>query len=361
MQQNFFSNLKVIELASVLAGPAVGLFFAELGAKVIKVENKTTQGDVTRSWKLPTENPDAPLSSYYCCVNWHKESLLLDLRDKADYTQLLGLIEDADVVISNYKPTSAKRMGVDYKTLKNINKGLIYGQLTAFGDESKRSAFDIVLQAEAGFLYMTGEKGGSPVRIPVALIDLIAAHQLKEGVLLGLLHRERTGDGSYITVSLLEAALASLANQATNWLMGNHQAERMGTQHPNIAPYGDMFSTKNDKQIVLAIGSENQFVKLCKVLKVEELAQDNRFSTNAARVKNRILLLEKLKPAILQFEHQELLKAFEQFDIPAGSIRSMSEVFELPETQNMILEEEMDNGDTSRRLKTVVFKMNSDG
>lgn len=355
MSDKIFADLKVIELASVLAGPAVGLFFAELGAKVIKVENKTTGGDVTRRWKLPTENADNPLSAYYCSVNWNKEAILLDLRDKNDLQHLHQMVAEADVVISNYKPASATKMGVDYNTFKALNEGIIYAQLTAFGEEVDRPAFDIVLQAEAGFLYMTGEADRPPVRMPVALIDLLAAHQLKEGILVALLKKARTGKGSYITTSLLESALASLANQATNWLMGNHKAERMGTQHPNIAPYGDMFRTKDNKDIVLAIGTEKHFVNLCKVLELDNLVSDQRFAINANRVKNREALVEALSPAFLHFDRDDLLQQFQEMGVPAGSIRSMPEVFELPTAQDMILEEKMENGEISKRLKTVVF------
>lgn len=357
MSEKIFSDLKVIELASVLAGPAVGLFFAELGAKVIKVENKTTDGDVTRRWKLPSEDADAPLSAYYCSVNWNKEAILLDLRDENDLLLLHNMVKEADVVISNYKPSSAAKMRVDYATFKALNERIIYAQLTAFGEDVDRPAFDIVLQAEAGFLYMTGEADRPPVRMPVALIDLLAAHQLKEGVLVALLKRERSGEGSYITTSLLESALASLANQATNWLMGGHKAERMGTQHPNIAPYGDMFATRDNKQIVLAIGTEKHFVNLCKVLGLPHLIEDDRFAINASRVKNRIVLVELLAPAFLRFDRDDLLEQFQAAGVPAGSIRSMPEVFELATAQNMILEEKMANGSMSQRLKTVTFEI----
>ena len=202
MSKQYLKGLKVIELASVLAGPAVAMFFAELGAEVTKIENKKTNGDITRNWKLPTEDPNASISAYYCAVNWNKKVLFLDLTDKSDRNHLISLIKEADILISNFKLSSAKRMALDYEELSKVNPRLIYAQLTGYGGESSRPAFDIVLQAEAGFLFMNGEPGGKPVRMPVALIDLLAAHQLKEGILLALLQRSQTGRGSLVSTSL---------------------------------------------------------------------------------------------------------------------------------------------------------------
>ncbi len=354
MQTNtFFNNLKVIELASVLAGPAVGMFFAELGANVIKIENKTTSGDVTRSWKVPEEDLATNHSAYYCSVNWNKEVLFLDLQTPEDQLIVHEMIKEADVVISNFRRDSAEKMRMDYPFLKTLNPKLIYGQITGFGEDDDRVAFDVVLQAEAGFLFMTGEPNRAPVKMPVALIDLLAAHQLKEGILVALLHLYKTGEGSYISVSLFESAVASLANQATNWLMAGHIPQRMGTQHPNIAPYGDIFYTKDEKSIVLAIGTERQFQNLCKLLKINS---DERFINNANRVKNRAALIELLQPAVLLFDRDALLQLFHEAGVPAAAIRTMPEVFEHPLAKAMILEERMPNGQQSRRVKTIVFK-----
>jgi len=355
--QNFFKNLKVVELASVLAGPAVGLFFAELGAEVIKVENKKTGGDVTRNWKLPNEDKAAEHSAYYCSVNWNKRSHLLDLRESADRQKVLDWISEADVLISNFKLTSARKMGLDYDTVKGLNARLIYAQLTSFGEESNRVAFDIVLQAEAGFLYMTGEPDREPVRMSVALIDILAAHQLKEGILIAMLQREHSGVGAYVSTSLIEAALASLANQATNWLMGEHIPQRMGTMHPNIAPYGDLFYTKDKKPIILAAGTELQFKKLCQTIGREDLIKVAEFETNAARVRHRSQLKKELAKGIQLFERDDLLNILHQREVPVGSIRNMKEVFELETARKMLLEDTLPNGQKGIRVSTVAFKM----
>lgn len=351
----FFKGLKVVELASVLAGPAVGMFFAELGAEVTKVENKTTDGDVTRRWKLPVEPPGVSRSAYYCSVNWHKKVLMLDLYSQEDKAMVLDLIASADVLISNFKPSSARKMGLDYSTIKSLNPRLIYAQLTAFGEESTRPAFDVVLQAEAGFLYMTGQPDGPPAKMPVALIDLLAAHQLKEGILLALLRRERIGEGCYVHTSLLESAIASLANQATNWLMAGYIPQRMGTAHPNIAPYGDVFFTKDEKPIVVAAGTEGHFRQLCECLGCTYLLEQEDFATNTARVRNRVKLQAELEPAFRQKHRAAWMTLLNAAGVPAGSIRNMQEVFELPEAQAMVLEEEQ--GTITRRVQTVAFEL----
>ena len=356
MTQYFFQNqLKVVELASVLAGPAVGMFFAELGAEVVKIENKKTGGDMTRSWKLPSENPEATYSAYYASVNWNKQTYLLDLEEESDRTKAYDLLKNADVVISNYRNSVAEKLGVDYATLSVMNPQLIFAQLNAFDPHSERPAFDVVLQAEAGFMYMNGEADGPPVKMPVALIDVLAAHQLKEGILLALLRRMQTGQGAYVVTSLFDAAVASLVNQATNWLMAGHIPQRMGTQHPNIAPYGDIYRCLDGKSILLAVGTEKQFKNLCEVLKVDSI--DERFSTNVLRVKNRTALNDWLAAQIATFDADDLLRLLEKKGVPAASIRNMQEVFELPSAQSLILEEKLPDGTVSKRVKTVAFEL----
>ncbi|MCC6460245.1 MAG: CoA transferase [Saprospiraceae bacterium] len=358
MNTPFFQGLRVVEFASVLAGPAVGMFFAELGAEVIKIENKTTGGDVTRGWKLPGEDPATAASAYFCSVNWGKQHLFLDLNTPGDLQQALDFCASADIVISNFKPSSAQRLGVDAETLRRQYPRLIYAQLSAFADpEDESPAFDVVLQAEAGFMYMNGEAGRAPVKMPVALIDLLAAHQLKEGILLALLQLARTGSGSTVTVSLMESALASLANQATNWLMAGHIPQRLGAQHPNIAPYGDLFPCADGQQILLAVGTERQFQQLCRCLGLESLLQNPDFQTNRARVVHRQALNQLLSAVFTQKNLAEWMRLCKENGVPAAQIRDMASVFELPSAQSMILEENLPDGTKTRRVKTNVFKL----
>lgn len=353
-----FKNLKVVELASVLAGPAVGMFFSELGAEVIKIENSTTGGDVTRSWKLPNEQ--APLnadgyadSAYFHSVNFNKKHLFYDLQDEADREKTYDILRGCDVVIANFRKSSAIKLGMDYEALKKINPTIIYAQLYGFDEEDETPAFDVVLQAEAGFMYMNGEKGGQAVKMPVALIDILAAHQLKEGILIALLERERTGKGALVSTSLYESAVASLANQATNWLIAQHIPQRMGSEHPNIAPYGDIFKTADEREIVLACGTQRQWIELCKALKMDFLTDDERFSTNQQRVANRQVLYTILKGVVQNYERDFLLSLLKKHSVPIGAIRDMPEVFQNPVAQNMVLEEK----GNAKKVKTVAFKI----
>jgi crotonobetainyl-CoA:carnitine CoA-transferase CaiB-like acyl-CoA transferase len=358
-------NLKVVELASVLAGPAVGMFFAELGAEVIKIENKTTGGDVTRSWRLPSETDIAKneaisrnyASAYFYSVNYHKQYLMLDLQSVTDREKVYEILRGADVVISNFKKSSAVKLGMDYEMVKKLNPSIIFGQIYGFDEEDETPAFDVVLQAEAGFMYMTGERGRGAVKMPVALIDLLAAHQLKEGLLLALLGRERTGKGAFVSTSLYEAAVASLANQATNWLMAGHIPKRMGAEHPNIAPYGDVFKTADAQEIVLACGTEKQWQNLCKILNIKELVESRLFNTNVLRVKNRVKLVKILRGVIKNHERDVLLQLLKDGQVPAGAIRDMREIFENDMAKNMILEESLPEGGVTKRVKTVAFKI----
>lgn len=361
MNFKYFQNLRVVELSSVLAGPAVGMFFAELGAQVIKIENARTGGDVTRSWKLPSESPDALFSAYYSAVNWGKEVHLVDLSEPSEQVRIHRLIASADLVISNFPSATATKLGMDFDTLKGVHPQLLMAQITGFGNQSNRVAFDLVLQAEAGFLYMNGNPDSPPVKMPVALIDLLAAHQLKEGILAALLERSLQQDAppqpTLVTVSLLDAAIASLANQATNWLMAAHIPQPMGTLHPNIAPYGEILETADGKQMVLAVGSDAQFVKLCDILGISEVAADPLLATNKQRVINRSQLLVRLQAAAMYYTADKLHTEFVRHGIPAGRIRTMPEVFEMPEAQALILHQTLPDGTSAQMVKTAVFEV----
>ncbi|NBP70046.1 MAG: CoA transferase, partial [Cytophagia bacterium] len=292
-----FQEIKVLELASVLAGPSVGQFFAELGASVIKVENSTTGGDVTRSWKGASEQSD-DRSAYFCAVNWGKKSVALDLTSAAGKKIVQQLAAKSDIVIASYKAGDAEKLGVAYEQLKVNNPQLIYGQITGYGSDDDRVGYDAVIQAESGFMFMNGEPGGASLKMPVALIDILAGHQLKEALLIALLKRERSGVGSFVEVSLIQTALASLANQATNFLMSGKVPQKQGSLHPNIAPYGEVFVTKDGKTLLLAVGNDKQFKDLCQVLGTPELAEDLLYRTNHDRVVNRLALGNALKVLI---------------------------------------------------------------
>lgn len=349
-----FEGLKVVELASVLAGPAVGMFFAELGAEVIKVENKLTGGDVTRTWKTTGEERDSDASAYYWSINYGKKVQFLNLKDTQDYQVLVELIKDADIVISNFRGSVANRLKLDYSSIKSIDPTIIFAELTGY-PKSDRPAYDVVLQAETGFMHMTGEPNRTPVKMPVALIDILAAHQLKEGVLVALIQQLKTGNGAHVQVNLFDTALASLANQATNWLIAKHIPKAMGSAHPNIAPYGDVFEGRDGKMFVLAVGSDKHFESLCTCIGLNELKLDHRFRTNADRVTHRMELIPLLAAEFAKDTAAKWVDQLTKRAVPCGLIRNMKEVFDLDIAKDMLLH--YPDNPNRQTVRTAVFKI----
>lgn len=344
-----FKDLKVIELASVLAGPSVGMFFAELGATVIKVESPN--GDITRSWKLNTENEQDSRSAYFSSVNWGKKNRILNLKDENDRVQVYSLVKEADIVIVSYKPGDEFKLQMDYETLKTYNKKIIYGQITGFGEEIHRVGYDAIVQAESGLMYMNGSPNDKPTKLPIAFVDLLAAHQLKEGLLAALYHREKTGIGSKVEASLIDSALATLTNQSSNYLVANHIPQRMGSEHPNIVPYGTVYPTKDNQYVVLAIGSDKQFFHLCFILNIPEIAEDKKFNINIHRVKHRKEINAILENALLNFDAKPFIDLCVEANIPVGIVNDMKAVMETDYAKSMLLE-----GTTIKGLRTVGFK-----
>lgn len=353
--EKIFKDLKVVELAGVLAGPSAGYFFAELGATVIKIENPNTNGDVTRSWKLKSEDPKSKTSAYFWSINGYKEFQFLDITIESHLKKLYELVKDADIVITNYKKGDDKKLKVDHATLSKLNPELIYASINGFGHDNPRTAYDLILQAESGFMFMNGEPNSVPTKMPVALIDLLAGHQLKEAILIALIKKYKEKKGSHITVSLFDSAVASLANQATNWLIGGHMPIASGSLHPNIAPYGELFLTKDKQYITFAIGSNKQFEALCEVINNNSLARDPKFTTNQNRVKNRHELYSILNNHISKYQFKDLFKLCESKEIPMGKIRNMKEVFELPAAKELI--REISDGKVNKKIvSSIGFK-----
>lgn len=350
----FDRNFVVVELANILAGPITSQFFAELGARVIKVENPFTHGDATRGWKVLTEDPATDVSSYFSCANWGKESLAVDFTTAAGLAVTHDLIRRADLVIASFKPGDAPKLKLDYATLAALKPNLIYGQINAYGEDDPRPGFDAILQAEAGFTYLNGEPDSPPTKMPVALVDLLAAHQLKEGLLLGVLKRERTGDGSFVSVSLLQAAVSSLANQATNYLVGNVVPQRMGSEHPNIVPYGSILMCQDRREVVIAAATERQFRELVKAIGLPELADDPNYQTGQQRVARRDQLLGSIRAKAASMSSQTVAKALEDAKVPYGFVNDMAAVFEQPGAQALLVEAEVD-GRPLRGVRSVAI------
>ncbi|MDO7853749.1 CaiB/BaiF CoA transferase family protein [Hymenobacter convexus] len=355
-----FAHLRVLELASVLAGPQVGQFFAELGAEVLKIESPA--GDVTRTWKTAAETvtaaaeatADASVSAYFAASNWGKQSLVLDLTTPAGQTHLHRLAAQADIVLASYKPGDAEKLRADYATLASENPRLLYGHLTGYGPDHTRAGYDAVLQAEAGFMHLNAAGPGQPPqKMPVAMVDLLAAHQLKEGLLTALFQRERTGRGALVQVSLLDSALASLANQAATYLVTGHDPQPLGSGHPSIVPYGTVYQAADGQRLVLAVGTDGQFRQLCFALARSAWAIDTRYQTNSARVAHRLELEEMLTQRIAEVSGVKLLAELERRAVPAGAVRTVGEALVQPSAQPMLLP----GADGLRAgLRTVAFR-----
>lgn len=339
-------GLKVLDLSSILAGPLTGSFLAELGAQVIKIENKLTDGDATRQWKLTSENKDRSFSAYYCSANYGKNVQMLDLTDIDERKQLDGIILDADIVISNFQKKTAEKLQLDPVTLVSDFPHLIVTQLSAYEYDDPRPGYDLVMQGETGWISMNGTDQDHLAKLPVAIIDIVAAHQMKEGILLAMLKKQYTGAGSVVHVSLFKSAISALANQASNYLMENHIPKPLGTLHPNIAPYGDMFVTKDSYKILLAVGSDAQFKKLWFSLNLDEILY-HTFELNSDRLRTRQRLSELLQQAVGVYDFKEIEMKLKMIHIPFCLIKNMQDVFEDPLAKTMVNTMEIDGANCS--------------
>lgn len=349
---DFLKDVIVIDASSVLAGPSVGSFLAELGARVIKIENKKTGGDVTRHWHTPAEDKKN-ISSYYASINYKKEIVHLDL--EKDLFAFKTFLKDADILLTNFKKSDYKKFEIENSDLYKLNPRLIHGRIKGFDKDENRVAYDVVLQAETGFMDMNGEQGGMPCKMPVALIDVLAAHQLKEGILLALLQRSQSNCGSFVEVSLEKSAISSLVNQASYFLMTGDTPKRLGSKHPNIAPYGDIYWSLDKKPFVLAIGSDSQFFKLTSLFQDKSL-QAVHFQTNTSRVEHRNELNMELTQLFSEFKMVDLKNHFLNLNIPFGEIKNVSDVFESKNVLDMVYTENIE-GTTTKRVQSVAFEI----
>ena len=352
-----FQGLQVLDLSTVLAGPSVGTFFAELGATVVKVESPRG-GDVTRTWRLKSEDVPGDVSAYFASVNYKKSYLKLDFKNESDRSQLNELIRESDIVIVNFKEGDDLKFRLSPSDVQAINPRIIYASLKGFASNPNRIAYDVVLQAECGFMFMNGDKTSGPLKMPVALIDVLAAHQMKEGILCALIQRLKSGRGSIVRVTLEESALSALMNQASNYLMTGHVAKPEGSLHPNIAPYGETFSCSDQKQLVLAIGSNQQFEKLCECTSLQHLPLEEQFSTNQNRVLHRSKLADILRPKFALESRDYWMERFIEIGVPAGSIRSMEEIFSDDFAKGMVREEVISEFHT-KRVTSIAFRLES--
>lgn len=322
------SDVVVIDLSRVLAGPYCTMMLGDLGAKVIKVEHPE-YGDDTRHFGPPYIGGE---SAYYLGLNRNKKSVTLDFKKREDKQQLLDFIRNATVLVENFRPGTLEKYGLGYETLQAINPGLIYCSISGYGQEGPRSQFpgyDLVAQAESGLMSITGEIDGSPIPVGSPICDITAGMLACTSILAALRHRDQTARGQRIDISLLEAAISLLGNIASNYLISGEEAERYGSGHPNIAPY-QAFATR-DGNIIVACGNDHLYLSLCHALGCDELATDPRFLTNMQRDHNRDVLVALLQQVFLQQDSEAWLAALHKAGVPCSPIRKVSAVFHDPQ------------------------------
>ena len=323
------AGLKVLELARILAGPWAGQLLADLGADVVKVERPEV-GDDTRHWGPPFAADGA--AAYFHACNRGKRSVALDLETEEGRQHVRALAAEADVLIENFKVGGLARYGLDQPSLAAINPGLVYCSITGFGQTgpyAPRAGYDFIIQGMGGAMSLTGEPDGAPQKSGVAYADLFTGLYSTVAILAALRDRDQTGIGCHIDMSLLDSQVAVLANQALNWMVSGKVPHRMGNGHANLVPY-QAFKVA-DGDVIVAVGNDRQFQRLCAVLGRPELAEDDRFRTNPARVINRQVLLPILEQAIALRERQEFSEALENAGIPAGPINTVETVFADPQ------------------------------
>lgn len=325
------AGLKVLELARVLAGPWAGQILADLGADVIKVESP--EGDNTRIWGPPwVEHGGETTSAYYHACNRGKRGVTADFGNDSDLARVAGLAASADVVLENFKPGGLAKFGLDYPALARENPAIIYCSITGFGQDGPRRdepGYDFVIQAMSGFMALTGEPGGDPMKMGVSISDLSCGLWAANAVQAALLMRHRTGAGQWIDMSLLDCSVGLLANQAMSYLATGENPPRMGNAHAQVSAYG-VFPTK-DGPVVLAPANDALFRKLLTVIGRHDLLEDPRFGTNAGRVEHRAECDGLIGEATAKWSRDALLAACAKAGVPAGPINAIDEVFADPQ------------------------------
>ena len=335
------SHIRVLDLSRVLAGPWCGQILGDLGAEVIKVE-RPGSGDDTRHWGPPyikdAEGNDSREAAYFQSANRNKQSVTLDFTQPEGQRLVRELVVQCDVLLENFKVGGLAAYGLDYESLKAINPRLIYCSITGFGQTgpyAKRAGYDFMIQGLGGLMSLTGrpegEEGAGPMKVGVALTDILTGLYATVGVLAALNQREQSDIGQHVDVALLDVQVACLANQAMNYLTTGLSPKRLGNAHPNIVPYQDFPSA--DGNFILAVGNDGQFRKFCEVAGIANLADDPRFVTNKARVAHRAELIPLLRQATVFKTTAQWIELLEKAGVPCGPINDLQQVFADPQVQ----------------------------
>ena len=358
------SHLRVLDLSRILAGPWATQMLGDLGADIIKVE-RPGRGDDTRSWGPPfvddmtgdAATDAAARSAYFCSVNRNKRSLAIDITAPEGADILRQLVREADVLVENFKVGGLAKYGLDYPTLSAINPRLVYCSITGFGQDgpdAARAGYDFMIQGMGGLMSVTGEADGMPMKVGVALVDVLTGTNAATAILAAVMHAQRFGSGQHIDMSLFDVSVASLANQALNYLVSGTAPGRLGNAHPNIVPY-QAFATA-DGHIILAVGNDSQFRKFCEIAGLDGLADDPDYATNKARVMNRVALLPTVEAAMARQTTAWWLQNLATAGVPAGPINSIDAALDEPQARHRGLASEIAD-DLNGAIPTVTSPM----
>jgi crotonobetainyl-CoA:carnitine CoA-transferase CaiB-like acyl-CoA transferase len=324
------AGIRVLDLSRILAGPWCTMTLADLGAEVWKIENPIG-GDDTRHWMPPEKNG---ISTYYLSANRNKQSVAIDLNQEAGRDLIRALAAEADVLVENFRPASLKRWNLDYQAIKQVNPKIVYCSISGYGrggEFEDRPGYDFVLQAECGFMAITGEPEGTPMRLGVAFIDLATGMNAVQGILAALFARERSGVGQWIDISLLDTGLHQLANVGSGVLNSGHEPKRHGNAHPSIVPY-EVFECRDGVNVALAVGNDEQYRRLCvNVFEAPELWDEESYRSNRGRTTHRTVLIPLLQAQFKRFASPELIERIREHGISVGEVRLPGAALRSPE------------------------------
>lgn len=331
------AGIRVLDLSRILAGPSATQLLGDLGADVVKVE-KPGEGDDTRKWGPPYQKDaggaETAESAYYLAANRNKRSIALDLADPQNLEQVHRLLERADVLVENYKVGGLAKYGLGYDQIKDRYPGLVYCSVTGFGQTgpyATRPGYDFLIQGMGGIMSLTGDPDGVPSKVGVGIADVMTGMYATVGILAALRHREATGQGQHIDISLLDTQISWLVNAGTNYLMDRQVPPRLGNGHPNIVPY--QVFTAADAPLILAVGNDAQFRRFCQVAGLEHLADDPRYATNQQRIAHRKELCEVIDAGLKKRSREDWLKRLEAVGVPCGPVNNLQDVFADPHVQ----------------------------
>lgn len=325
------TGIRVLDLSRILAGPTCTQLLGDYGAEILKIE-RPGLGDDTRAWGPPyvkdADGKETNESAYYLCANRNKKSVALDISSREGQEAVRELVKSCDILVENFKLDGLKAYGLSYADLKADNPDLIFCSITGFGQtgpHASRPGYDLLAQGYGGMMSLTGDADGEPMKVGVGIADVMCGMYASSAILAALHHRNQGGGGQHIDIALADTQVAWLVNQGTNYLLSGEAPARLGNQHPNIVPY-QVFEVSNG-HVIIAVGNDAQFRRFCKILNLEHLPDDPKYTKNISRIANKTALVDILADAMATLKKDDLLAAMDAASVPGGAINTVPEVF----------------------------------